>query len=63
MPGVLVRPVSEPHWGRTVWVDTIEDGFGGNGANTSYTLARLALRWCGMLKNPGGLRITSFRIQ
>jgi sugar/nucleoside kinase (ribokinase family) len=39
---ILVAPVDEPRWGRTVWVDSIEEGFGGNGANTSYTLARLA---------------------
>src|SRR5260370_42502038 len=48
---ILVRPVAEPFWGRTVWVDTIEEGFGGNGANTSYTLARLGtpVRLLGML--------------
>ena len=28
-------------WGRTVWVDSIEEDFGGNGANTSYALAKL----------------------
>ena len=38
---VLVRPVSEPGWGKTTWVESIEIGLGGNGANTSYTLARL----------------------
>ncbi len=48
---ISVRPVAEPAWGRTVWVDAIEEGFGGNGANTSYTLARLGtpVRLLGML--------------
>src|SRR5260370_21894807 len=48
---ILVRPVAEPFWGRTVWVDTIEEGFGGNGASTSYRLARLGtpVRLLGML--------------
>lgn len=30
-----------PDWGTTTWVDAIEDSIGGNGANTSYTLAML----------------------
>lgn len=38
---VLVGPVQEPRWNATVWVDSIVDTFGGNGANTSYVLARL----------------------
>src|SRR5579884_1786919 len=38
---ILVGPVEEPGWGRTTWVRSIEETFGGNGANTSYTLARL----------------------
>lgn len=33
--------MEETCWGRTVWVDAIEESFGGNGANTAYTLARL----------------------
>lgn len=41
MRDILVGPVHETAWGRTVWVDSIEEGFGGNGANTSYALARL----------------------
>ena len=41
MRDILVGPVPETAWGRTVWVDSIEEGFGGNGANTSYALARL----------------------
>jgi sugar/nucleoside kinase (ribokinase family) len=40
---VLVCPVVEPGWGRTTWVDTIEQQLGGNGANTSYTLALLGV--------------------
>ncbi len=40
----MVGPLAETAWGRTVWVDSIEEGFGGNGANTSYTLARLGAR-------------------
>ena len=38
---VLVRPVSEPGWGKTTWVESIEISLGGNGASTSYTIARL----------------------
>lgn len=44
-------PVTEPCWGRTIWVDSITESFGGNGAITSYTLARLdtPVRLWGML--------------
>src|ERR1039457_6799044 len=38
---ILVAPVEGPGWGRTVWVDSIEEGAGGNDANTSYALACL----------------------
>ena len=41
---ILVRPVSEPGWGKSTWVETIELNLGGNGANTSFTLARLGTR-------------------
>jgi sugar/nucleoside kinase (ribokinase family) len=49
---ILVRPVDRIHWGGTTWVESIELGPGGNGANTSYTLARLGvpvrlLAWVG----------------
>ena len=40
---IAVSPVSEILWGGTTWVDSIEDGFGGNGANTSYALAKLGI--------------------
>lgn len=53
-------PVAEPNWGRTVWVDSIGEGFGGNGANTSYTLAKLGtpVRLMGMLgADPAGDRV------
>ncbi len=43
MLDILVRPVVEPGWGKTTWVDTIEQQLGGNGANTSYTLALLGV--------------------
>ena len=43
MRDVLVGPVQEPQWGRTLWVESIVDTFGGNGANTSYVLARLGI--------------------
>jgi len=39
----LVRPVDRIEWGTTTWVETIEQHMGGNGANTSYTLARLGV--------------------
>jgi sugar/nucleoside kinase (ribokinase family) len=38
---ILVRPVERIEYGFTVWVDSIEHHLGGNGANTSYTLAML----------------------
>lgn len=38
---ILVRPVDRLSWGATTWVENIELHLGGNGANTSYTLARL----------------------
>ena len=40
---MLVSPVPELRWNQTIWVDSMVDGFGGNGANTSYTLARLGV--------------------
>jgi sugar/nucleoside kinase (ribokinase family) len=48
---IAVSPISQVVWGRSIWVDSIEDGFGGNGANTSYTLAKLGtpVRLAGMV--------------
>ena len=40
---ILVRPVAEPGWNKTTWVDCIEQGLGGNGGNTSFALARLGV--------------------
>ena len=40
---ILVRPVERIEYGFTVWVDSIEQHLGGNGANTSYTLATLGI--------------------
>ncbi|MCU1327538.1 MAG: PfkB domain protein [Bryobacterales bacterium] len=37
----LVRPVEDPPWGTTTFVETIEYHPGGNGANTSLALAAL----------------------
>lgn len=40
---VLVHPVDHLRWGATTWVETIGQSIGGNGANTSYTLACLGV--------------------
>ena len=40
---MLVHPVDQLQWGATTWVETIGQSMGGNGANTSYALARLGL--------------------
>jgi sugar/nucleoside kinase (ribokinase family) len=40
---ILVRPVEKVEYGVTVWVDAIEAHLGGNGSNTSYTLAMLGI--------------------
>jgi sugar/nucleoside kinase (ribokinase family) len=40
---ILVRPVERIEYGFTVWVESIEQHLGGNGANTSYTLATLGV--------------------
>jgi sugar/nucleoside kinase (ribokinase family) len=40
---ILVRPVERIEYGFTVWVESIEQHLGGNGANTSYTLATLGI--------------------
>lgn len=40
---ILVRPVERIEYGFTVWVESIEQHLGGNGANTSYTLAMLGV--------------------
>jgi sugar/nucleoside kinase (ribokinase family) len=40
---MLVHPVDQLRWGATTWVETIGQSMGGNGANTSYTLACLGV--------------------
>jgi sugar/nucleoside kinase (ribokinase family) len=40
---IVVRPVERIEYGFTVWVDSIEQHLGGNGANTSYALATLGV--------------------
>lgn len=40
---LLVRPADKLVFDTTVWVDEIRTSLGGNGANTSYTLARLGV--------------------
>src|SRR3954462_11627646 len=40
---IAVWPVDNFDWNTTTWVDTISEGIGGNGANTSYTLATLGV--------------------
>jgi sugar/nucleoside kinase (ribokinase family) len=40
---ILVRPVERVEYGVTVWVESIEEHLGGNGSNTSYTLATLGV--------------------
>ncbi len=40
---IMVRPVEQFNWGSTTWVDSIEQSLGGNGSNTSYTLAMLGV--------------------
>ncbi len=40
---IVARPVEKVEYGFTVWVDSIEQHLGGNGANTSYTLATLGI--------------------
>jgi sugar/nucleoside kinase (ribokinase family) len=39
----LVRPVEDPQWGTTTFVETIEPHVGGNAANTSIALATLGV--------------------
>jgi sugar/nucleoside kinase (ribokinase family) len=41
---VLVRPVDALEFDRTVWVEDIRTSLGGNGANTSFALARLGVQ-------------------
>jgi sugar/nucleoside kinase (ribokinase family) len=41
---LLVRPVEEIPWGRTVMVDAIEQHMGGNGANTVFALGMAGTR-------------------
>ena len=40
---VLVRPFDRPSWGATQWVESIGQQIGGNGASTSYTIAKLGV--------------------
>ncbi len=48
---ILVRPVDQIRFDTTTWVQDIVQHLGGNGANTSYTLARLGVRarLCGVM--------------
>ena len=41
---ILVRPVEQIRWGTSAWVESIETHLGGNGANTSYCVAKLGVR-------------------
>jgi len=52
---ILVRPVPGIRWDTTTWVESIQQSLGGNGANTSYTLARLGtfVRLAGMVGQDG----------
>jgi sugar/nucleoside kinase (ribokinase family) len=38
---ILVRPVDRMEWGTSTWVEDYVEEMGGNGSNTSYTLAML----------------------
>ena len=40
---VLVRPFEQPAWGATQWVESIGQQIGGNGAGTSYAIAKLGV--------------------
>jgi len=39
----LVRPVDELKWNATVWVESMEESLGGNGASTSYAIGILGV--------------------
>ncbi len=39
----LVRPVDRLQWGTATWIEEIRPSLGGNGAATSYTLAKLGV--------------------
>lgn len=41
---ILVRPVEQVGWNATAFVESIAQQLGGNGANTSYALARMGAR-------------------
>ena len=40
---ILVRPVDCLEWGTSTWVEEYLETMGGNGSNTSYTLAMLGV--------------------
>ena len=40
---IPVWPARDTDWNTTAWVETIAESIGGNGANTAYTLAKLAV--------------------
>ncbi len=49
---ILVRPVETlPPWGSSLWVESVSQHLGGNGALTAYTLAKLGApaRLCGLV--------------
>lgn len=61
----LVRPVTGIRWGTTRWVPSMPPSLGGNGANTSFALARLGtpvklMGWMG-LDEPGDFAMAELR--
>lgn len=59
---IAVRSVDQFAWGTSTWVDSIQQHMGGNGSNTSYTLAMLGVpvRLLGMVgQDTAGERVLS----
>jgi sugar/nucleoside kinase (ribokinase family) len=39
----LLRPVDQVNWGTSMWIESIEQHLGGNGANTAYAIGKLGV--------------------
>lgn len=40
---ILVRPVDRVEWGTSIWMESLDQGLGGNGANTAFAVAKLGV--------------------
>ena len=40
---ILVRPVDRVEWGTSMWMESLDQSLGGNGANTAFAIGKLGI--------------------